>query len=199
MTHLLPELSFSRNALEPVISGETIDVHHGKHHKGYVDKLNSLIPGTKFEHMTLTEIVRASDGVIFNNAAQAWNHDFYWKSLIPKNTPPRGALLHAIEKKFGDLGQFTSEFNKASAGLFGSGWAWLVADARGNIDIETTSNALNPIKQGKMPLLVVDVWEHAYYLDYRNERGRYLDAIPKILDWEFADRNYSATVLAAAV
>lgn len=197
MTKILHELPFSRTDLEPTISRETIDYHYGKHHKGYIDKLNSLIIGTKFEDMTITEIVLKSDGLIFNNAAQAWNHEFYWQSLAPKRQQPTRDLLHAIEKKFTTLQKFNEEFCNAAEGVFGSGWTWLVTDDNGNISIKNTSDADTPIREGKTPLLVVDVWEHAYYLDFRNERAKYLKAVTKILNWEFAERNFNATLLSA--
>jgi len=192
MKHTLPELPFSKDALEPNISAETIDIHYRKHHQGYVDKLNELIKDTPYREMSLLEIVTKSDGAIFNNAAQAWNHTFYWNSLTPEKYLPQGALLQAIGSAFGGLAPFTEAFTKAAAGQFGSGWAWLVKKS-GSLAIETTSNADNPLRSGRgVPLLTLDVWEHAYYIDYRNERALYLNSVSKILNWKFAERQFSA-------
>ena len=192
MIHKLPELPFSRNALAPIISEQTIDFHYGKHHQGYVDKLNSLVKGTPFESATLTDIVMKATGPIFNNAAQVWNHTFYWQSLTPKPMQPTGELLAALIKKFTTLEQFNEELKKAAVGQFGSGWVWLVMDGSGSLSLEATSNAGCPIQSGpsgqgeKTPLLTVDVWEHAYYLDYKNDRARYMDSLTKLLNWESA-------------
>lgn len=198
-THKLMSLPFSEDALIPFISKETISYHYHKHHKGYVDKLNALVSGTYFENMSLIETLRKSNGEIFNNAAQVWNHDFFWKSLAPKTRPPSGAFLRAIEKSFSDFQHFNDEIRKAAAGVFGSGWVWVLMESGGKIFIETTPNADTPIKHGKTPLLVVDVWEHAYYLDYKNERDHYLESIVKVLNWQnaeqlFGEMNYSAAV-----
>jgi Fe-Mn family superoxide dismutase len=187
MAHKLPDLPFSRNALEPLISKETIDFHYDKHHRGYLNQLNSLIKNTPFEHLSLTETMMRSNGAIFNNAAQLWNHNFYWQSLAPQGSAPSGELLHAIEKNFSSLEHLTDEFKKAALALFGSGWAWLVVDLENNLSIDTTFNADNPVLRGKIPLLAIDVWEHAYYLDYKNERARYLDSFCNILNWKFAE------------
>lgn len=198
MKHVLPDLPFAREALAPVISAETIDYHWGKHHRAYVNKLNELIPGTEFEKMSLEDIVLKSTGPIFNNAGQIWNHNFYWQSLSPQARAPRDELFEAIKKSFSSLDLFKEQFNKAAVGQFGSGWAWLVLKQDGKLAIETTSNAENPLRQGKMPLLTVDVWEHAYYIDYRNERPRYLESIAKLINWEFAEANFEKALKSVA-
>lgn len=193
MKHELPKLPYSENALEPILSKETLEYHYGRHHKAYVTKLNELIPNTEFENLSLEEIIaRAPEGAVFNNAAQIWNHTFYWHSLTPNKggTKPQGDLLKAIEKSFGNLDGFREKFEKAAVGQFGSGWAWLVKNKDGSLAIETTPNAVNPIKTGKAALLTADVWEHAYYIDYRNERPRYLSSIWPILNWDFAEKNF---------
>jgi Fe-Mn family superoxide dismutase len=185
--HKLPELPFPRDALAPYISKETIDYHYGKHHAAYVANLNKLIPGTEFEGMSLDDIVKkAKPGAIFNNAAQAWNHAFYWNCLSPQGGEPADGLAEAIQKAFGSAAKFKAEFTDAAVKLFGSGWAWLVRKPNGGLAIECTSNAGNPITAGSTPLLVCDVWEHAYYIDYRNVRPKYLEAFWKIANWSFA-------------
>ena len=192
----LKPLPYAKNALEPVISGETLGFHHGKHHKKYVDTLNELVTGGKYAAMPLEEIVRATHGAtddkekkIFNNAAQVWNHDFLWHSMSPEKTEPSGALAAAIAREFGDVTKLTEAFAKAGAEQFGSGWAWLVSKG-GQLSIEKTSNAENPMAKGVNCLLTMDVWEHAYYLDYQNDRPKYLKAaLGKLLNWEFAARN----------
>ena len=193
MKHQLVPLPFSRHALEPHISAETIDIHYGKHHQKYVDELNKLIEGTFYEKLKLEEIIHmAPAGAIFNNASQIWNHDFYWKSLTPNARPPGGALSRAIEKRFGTFNALKREITEVAAGHFGSGWAWLLQDANGALAVETTSNAGTPLGLGKTPLLAIDVWEHAYYIDYRNERPRHLEQLENILNWEFAEHNFEA-------
>lgn len=200
MKHILPELPYALDALQPVLSKETLEFHYGKHHKGYVDKLNQLIPNTEFENMPLLDIVKNANGPIFNNAGQIWNHTFYWNSLSPKARAPKDELLESLQKSFGSVDQFMDQFQLAATNLFGSGWAWLCLDAKlQKLSIEVTSNAENPIRAGKYPLLTCDVWEHAYYIDYRNERARYLKEVRSLLNWEFAEQNFlSALRLAAA-
>ena len=192
MEHKLPDLPYSKNALAPNISVETLEYHYGKHHKTYVDNLNKLIPGTEFENLSLEEIVKKASGGIFNNAAQIWNHTFYWNCLSPKSGgEPSGAIANAIIKNFGSFEQFKEKFTNAAVTLFGSGWAWLVKNPDGSLAIEATSNAGNPLKDGKKPLLTCDVWEHAYYIDYRNARAKYIEAFWKLVNWEFVARNLS--------
>ena len=191
MTFALPVLPYAHDALAPVISEETIQYHYGKHHQAYVNNLNGLIPGTEFENADLDMIVKKSDGAIFNNAAQIWNHNFYFLSLTPeKGTTPSAPLMKAIDAAFGSFDNFKTEFNKAAATLFGSGWAWLVKDADGRLSITKESNAGNPITRGLMPLLTFDVWEHAYYIDYRNRRPDYLAALWELVDWNAVSARY---------
>src|SRR2546428_6328814 len=171
----LPPLPYAEDALAPVISAETLSLHHGKHHKKYVDTMNELLRKEHVQGSSLEDVVRHSKGKLFNNAAQAWNHDFYWHSLSPKRLRPSGAILRRVEGDFGSYDQFAEKFAKAAADQFGSGWAWLVEkDAK--LQIVTTANADTPMAHGIRCLLAVDVWEHAYYVDYRNERERYLSA-----------------------
>ncbi|MFC1909296.1 superoxide dismutase, partial [Chloroflexota bacterium] len=170
---------------------ETIDYHHGKHHKAYVDNLNKLIPGTEFENISLEEIIRKASGGIFNNAAQIWNHTFYWNCLSPEGGgEPTRDLAVAITKSFGSFEEFKSKFTNAAVSQFGSGWAWLVHNPDGSLAIEATSNAENPLKQGKKALLTCDVWEHAYYIDYRNARAKYLEGFWKLVNWDFVGANF---------
>jgi Fe-Mn family superoxide dismutase len=191
----LPPLPYAEDALAPVISAETLQFHHGKHHKLYVDKTNKLLEESPIEGETLEEIVRGCAGVpertqLFNNAAQAWNHDFYWHCLSPKGGEPAGVLMQRIEKDFGDYGRFTKKLAAAASAQFGSGWAWLVAK-NGALDVVTTPNADTPMARGIACILTIDVWEHAYYVDYRNQRDKYLEAvIGSRLNWEFAAENY---------
>ena len=191
----LQPLPYAEDALAPVISAETLQLHHGKHHKLYVDKTNKLLEEHPVEGRTLEEIVRNCAGVpertqLFNNAGQAWNHDFYWHSLSPKGGEPGGALMQRIEKDFGDYGRFTKKLAAAASAQFGSGWAWLVM-RNGALDVVTTSNADTPMARGISCLLALDVWEHAYYVDYRNLRDKYLEAVINgRLNWEFAARNF---------
>jgi Fe-Mn family superoxide dismutase len=191
MAFQLPELPYSKDALAPHISPETLEYHHGKHHAAYVNKLNELIPGTEFEKMSLEDIVRKSKGGMFNQAAQVWNHTFYWHSLSPDGGgKPDGKIASAIDQKWGSFDKFKDEFSKAAAGQFGSGWAWLVRGADGSLAIETTSNAETPLTDSsKTPILTCDVWEHAYYIDYRNARPKYVEAWWNLVNWEFANRN----------
>ena len=188
--HQLPELPYSRDALEPHISADTLDYHYGKHHASYVEKLNGLIEGTEFESATLEEIVRNASGNIFNNAAQVWNHNFYWQCLSPDGGgEPQGKLARAIENEFSTFSEFVDQFDAAAKGNFGSGWTWLTKDSGGNLGIVNTDDAGNPMTDDRQPLLTCDVWEHAYYLDYRNRRDEYLGAFWKLVNWDFVARN----------
>ncbi len=185
MTHALPKLPYSPEALEPHISKKTIEYHYGKHHMTYVKKLNDMIPGTPFEEASLEEIIMKAEGGIFNNGAQVWNHTFYWEGLTPEGGgEPEGELLKAIQRDFGSFEKFKEAFASASVTLFGSGWSWLVKNQNGKLEILQTSNAENPMRDGKTPLLTCDVWEHAYYLDYQNRRPDYLGAFQKIINWK---------------
>jgi len=190
MTFELPPLPYAKNALEPHLSEETLTYHHDKHHQAYVTKLNSLIPGTPFEGKTLEEIILKSSGPIFNNAAQTWNHTFYWYCLDPKGGgEPTGKVAEAIKKDFGSFEQFKEQFTKASVETFGSGWGWLVKKPDGHLEIVSTGNAGNPMTDGKTPLLTCDVWEHAYYIDYRNLRPKYVEAFWSLVNWDFVAKN----------
>ena len=188
---VLPELPYSRNALEPYMSRETLDFHYAKHHKGYVDKVNALIAGTKFAEESLQELVLESDGALFNSAAQVWNHDFFWNCLSPRRQSPGKELTRALET-FGSATSFQAQFEKAALEKFGSGWAWLVKDSAGALKIVTSSNADTPIREGHTPLLTCDVWEHAYYIDHRNDRGAYLKNFWQLVNWEFVAANLQA-------
>jgi len=183
----LPALPYARDALAPHISAETIDYHYGKHHQAYVTNLNNLIKGGEFENLDLVAIIKKSQGGMFNNAAQVWNHTFYWNSLSPKGGgEPSGKLADAIKKTFGSFAQFKEDFSKTAVGTFGSGWAWLVQRADGGLGLVSTSNAATPITGSDRPLLTCDVWEHAYYIDYRNARPKYVEAFWNLANWEFA-------------
>ncbi|MBN1186361.1 MAG: superoxide dismutase [Bacteroidales bacterium] len=193
MAITLPQLSYPLTYLEPVISSRTMEFHYGKHHKAYVDKLNSLIPGTPFENATLETIIRESEGSIFNNGAQVWNHTFYFECLSknPK-AAPEGKLLESINESFGSFESFKEKFTDSGITLFGSGWVWLVVNANNHIEIVKELNAGNPLRKGLKPILTCDVWEHAYYLDYQNARPAYLKEFWKIVNWKVAeDRFYS--------
>ena len=191
MAHELPALPYAGDALEPVISAETIDYHYGKHHRAYVTNLNNLVAGTEFEASSLEDIIRKADGAIFNNGAQVWNHTFYWNGLSPDGGgEPSGALSDAIVAAFGSFDGFKDAFVKSAIGNFGSGWTWLVKNDDGTVEIVNTSNAANPLRDGKTPLLTIDVWEHAYYVDYRNARPSYLAEIWKLVNWNFVAANY---------
>ncbi|GGY13599.1 superoxide dismutase [Paludibacterium paludis] len=193
MEHKLPELPYALDALEPHISKETLEFHYGKHHQTYVTNLNNLIKGTEFEGASLEEIVRKSSGGIFNNAAQVWNHTFYWFSLAPKaGGEPTGALADAIKAKWGSFDEFKKAFTQTAVGTFGSGWAWLVKGADGSLDLVSTSNAATPLTGDKKPLLTCDVWEHAYYIDFRNSRPNYLDAFWKLVNWNEVAKRFAA-------
>ena len=189
--HTLSELPYASDALEPYISAETIAYHHGRHHAAYVDKLNSLVAGTRFENATLEELIRDADGALFNNAAQVWNHDFYWKCLGPaRGAVPGGGLGSAIREFFGGFDEFKAAFEAAAMSNFGSGWTWLVKSKDGVLEIVSTDDADNPMSGGYQPLLTCDVWEHAYYIDYRNGRAAYLESFWNLVDWDFVARNH---------
>ena len=189
----LPPLPYERSALEPHISAETVDFHHGKHQRGYVDRLNELVAGTDLAEAPLEEIVRTAQGAVFNNAAQAWNHAFYWQCLRPAagggGGVPSGALAEAIDKAFGGVEALRGQFDALALKVFGSGWVWLVQRADGGLALAATSNAATPLTGSDVPLLACDVWEHAYYIDYRNARGKYLEAFWNLVDWDFVAAN----------
>ena len=192
MEHTLPALPYKQDALEPHISKETLDFHYGKHHQTYVTNLNNLIKGTEFADMSLEDIIKKASGGIFNNAAQVWNHTFYWNGLSPNaGGQPSGNLANAINSTFGSFDKFKEEFTKTAVTTFGSGWAWLVKNADGSLALVSTSNAANPMTSGQTPLLTCDVWEHAYYIDYRNARPKYLEAFWKLVNWDFVAKNFS--------
>jgi Fe-Mn family superoxide dismutase len=192
MEHTLPQLPYAHDALAPHISKETIEFHYGKHHQTYVTNLNNLIKGTEFENATLEDIVKKSSGGIFNNAAQIWNHTFYWNSLSPNGGgEPTGALKDSIIKKWGSFDEFKKAFTQTCVGTFGSGWGWLVKTPAGELELVSTSNAATPLTTANKPLLTCDVWEHAYYIDYRNSRPNYMDAFWKLVNWEFANKNFA--------
>lgn len=191
MNHELPKLPYALDALQPVISKETLEYHYGKHHKAYVDNLNKLIPGTEFENMPLEEIIMKASGGIFNNAAQVWNHTFYWHCMSPKKQPePTGKLGDAIKKTFNSFEEFKKKFSETAVKTFGSGWAWLAKDKNGNLEILSTSNAETPMTQHKHALLTCDVWEHAYYIDYRNMRPTYVEKFWDIVNWDFVAKKF---------
>ena len=190
MAFTLPELPYLKDALAPHLSAETLEYHHGKHHNAYVTNLNNLVEGTEFAEKSLEDIVMSASGGTFNNAAQIWNHTFYWNSMKPGGGgAPTGALAAAIDRDFGSFEAFKTQFSQAGATLFGSGWAWLVVEA-GTLKITQTSNADLPLKHGQMPLLTMDVWEHAYYIDFRNLRPKYIETfLGSLANWEFAAAN----------
>ena len=189
MEHKLPELPWSKDALEPQISAETIDYHYGKHHNAYVTKLNAGIKGTQFEDMTLEEIILKSEGGLFNNAAQVWNHSFYWNCLAPnKGGNPTGKISELIDKNFGSFSKSQEEFSNAAATNFGSGWTWLV-ESNGKLEILNTDDADTPLRHSKKALMTIDVWEHAYYVDYRNARPDYINAFWSLVNWDFVNSN----------
>jgi len=186
----LPALPYARDALVPHISEETLDYHYGKHHNTYVTNLNNLIAGTEHEESSLEEIILTSSGGLFNNAAQVWNHTFYWNCLSPEGGgAPAGTLAAAIDEAFGSFETFKEKFTTSAATNFGAGWTWLVKNSDGELEIINTSNAANPMTDGCKPLLTCDVWEHAYYIDYRNARPAYLQAFWKLIDWGFVSNN----------
>lgn len=189
----LPQLPYELNALAPTLSKETLEYHYGKHHKAYVDNLNKLIPGTEFENQSLEDIIMKASGPIFNNAAQIWNHTFYWHCLTPKSLhEPSGKLADALKKKFGSFDEFKKIFTESGTKLFGSGWTWLAKNNQGEIEIINESNAGLPLKSQKKALLTCDVWEHAYYIDYRNARPKYLESFWNIVNWEFVANNFES-------
>ncbi|CAM5393906.1 superoxide dismutase [Fe] [Eoetvoesiella caeni] len=190
MAFTLPPLPYALDALAPTISKETLEFHYGKHHQAYVTNLNNLVAGTEFESASLEDIIKKSSGGVFNNAAQVWNHTFYWNSMSPKGGgEPTGKLLEAINAKWGSVAAFKEAFNKSAAGNFGSGWTWLVKKADGSLDIVNTSNAATPLTTADVALLTCDVWEHAYYIDYRNARPKYLESFWNLANWDFAAKN----------
>lgn len=191
MAHELPPLPYALDALEPHISAETLEFHHGKHHRAYVDKLNELIQGTEHERSSLEEIITATgEGTIFNNAAQAWNHTFYWQCMSPDGGgDPEGELARALKDSFGSISGFREQFADAVTTLFGSGWVWLVREPSGRLTIRKLENAHNPLGTDERILLTCDTWEHAFYIDYRNDKAAYLDAFWSVVDWGFAAKN----------
>jgi len=192
MEHKLPELPYAMDALAPTISKETLEYHYGKHHQTYVTNLNNLIKGTEFEEMSLEDIILKSSGGLFNNAAQIWNHTFYWNCLSPNGGgEPTGELAAAINDTFGSFAAFKEEFSKTSITTFGSGWGWLVKNADGSIALASTSNAGTPMTEGQTALMTCDVWEHAYYIDYRNARPKYLEAFWNLVNWDFVAANFA--------
>ena len=191
MEHKLPNLPYALDDLEPHISKETLQFHYGKHHKTYVDNLNNLIQGTEFENSSLVEIIQNSNGGIFNNAAQIYNHSFYWECLTPNKTKPSDELAKTIDKSFDSFDEFVDQFTKCAVTTFGSGWAWLVKKADGSLELQSTSNAHTPVATNDTPLLTCDVWEHAYYIDYRNARPKYLSGFWQIVNWDFVSTNFA--------
>lgn len=190
MIHTLPELPYEKTALQPHISAETFDYHYSKHHLAYVTNLNNLIKGTKYETMSLEEIILGSEGAIYNNAAQVWNHTFFWNSLSPNGgNEPSGKIAELIHEKWGSTASFKEEFQKLALSNFGSGWTWLVLNKENQLQIVNTSNAETPLTKGLIPLLTIDVWEHAYYIDYRNARANFVAAYWNVVNWDFANKN----------
>jgi Fe-Mn family superoxide dismutase len=186
----LPELPFPKDSLAPHISEETIDFHYGKHHQAYVTNANKLLPGTEFEGASLEDIIKKATGGIFNNCAQVWNHSFYWNCLSPDGGgEPQGALKKALDGAFGSFDEFKAQFTQTAVTTFGSGWAWLVKKADGSLALASTSNAGSPLTAGDTPILTCDVWEHAYYIDYRNARPKYVEAFWNLVNWEFVEKN----------
>jgi len=193
MAHKLPDLPYAMDALEPHISRETLEYHYGKHHNAYVVNLNGMLEGTELAGASLEDVIRKASGPVFNNAAQVWNHTFYWHCLSPNGGgKPAGELAAAIDKTFGSFDAFKTEFADKAVKLFGSGWAWLVKKADGSLAIVQTSNADTPVRGGDKALLTCDVWEHAYYIDYRNARPGYVDAFWKLVNWDFVASNFAA-------
>ncbi|MBK9395488.1 MAG: superoxide dismutase [Fe] [Uliginosibacterium sp.] len=193
MAHTLPALPYAKNALAPHLSEETFEYHYGKHHQAYVTNLNNLIPGTEFETASLEDIIKKASGGIYNNAAQIWNHSFFWNCLKPAGGgEPSGALAAAINAKWGSFAAFKEAFSKSAVGNFGSSWTWLVKKADGSVDILNTGAAGNPLTSGDVPLLTIDLWEHAYYIDYRNARPKFVETfLDKLANWDFAAANFA--------
>jgi Fe-Mn family superoxide dismutase len=190
MEHVLPPLPYALDALAPHCSRETLEYHYGKHHQAYVTNLNNLIKGTEFENMSLEDIIRKSSGGVFNNSAQVWNHTFFWNCLSPQGgNAPGGKVADAINAKWGSYDKFKEEFTKSAVGNFGSGWTWLVSKGDGSVDIVNTSNAGTPLTTSDKPLLTCDVWEHAYYIDYRNARPKFLENFWSLVNWDFVNKN----------
>ena len=193
MEHTLPALPYAKNALVPHISEETLEYHYGKHHQTYVTNLNNLIKGTEFENASLEEIIKKSSGGVYNNSAQIWNHTFFWSSMKPNGGgAPTGALADAINKKWGSFDEFKKAFQASAVGNFGSGWTWLVKKADGSVDIVNMGAAGTPLTTGDKALLTIDVWEHAYYIDYRNARPKFVEAfLTSLANWDFASANFA--------
>jgi Fe-Mn family superoxide dismutase len=193
MAHELPDLPYAKDALAPYISAETLEYHHDKHHQTYVTNLNNLVPGTEFENASLEDIIMKAEGGIFNNGAQVWNHTFYFNCMAPNaGGEPTGALADAIKAAFGSFAEFKEKFSTSGATNFGSGWTWLVKNDDGSVEIVNTSNAANPMRDGKTPILTMDVWEHAYYIDKRNARPAYIADFFNLINWDFVAQNYAA-------
>ncbi len=194
MEHILPALPYAKDALAPHVSEETLEYHYGKHHNAYVTNLNKLIPGTEFENASLEEIIKKSSGGVYNNAAQIWNHTFFWNCMKPNGgAAPSGALADAINAKWGSYDDFKAAFQASAVGNFGSGWTWLVKKADGSVDIVNMGAAGTPLTTGDTPLLCIDVWEHAYYIDYRNARPKFVETfLNSLVNWDFASENFSA-------
>jgi superoxide dismutase, Fe-Mn family len=192
MEHTLPPLPYAKDALQPHISAETLEYHYGKHHQAYVTNLNNLIKGTEFENLSLEEIIKKSSGGVFNNSAQVWNHTFFWHCMAPNaGGAPTGPVADAITAKWGSFDKFKEEFSKSAVGNFGSGWTWLVKKPDGSVDIVNTSNAATPLTTENKPLLTVDVWEHAYYIDYRNARPKFVESWWNLVNWDFVNQNFA--------
>jgi Fe-Mn family superoxide dismutase len=192
MEHTLPPLPYAKDALQPTMSAETLEFHYGKHHQAYVTNLNNLIKGTEFENLSLEEIIKKSQGGIFNNSAQVWNHTFFWNCMKPNGGgAPTGPVADAINAKWGSFDKFKEEFQKSAVSNFGSGWTWLVKKTDGTVDIVNTSNAGTPLTTENKALLTVDVWEHAYYIDYRNARPKFVESWWNIVNWDFVNQNFA--------
>ena len=192
MEHTLPPLPYAKDALQPHISAETLEYHYGKHHQAYVTNLNNLIKGTEFENLSLEEIIKKSQGGVFNNSAQVWNHTFFWNCMTPNGGgAPTGPVADAINAKWGSFDKFKEEFQKSAVGNFGSGWTWLVKKTDGTVDIVNTSNAGTPLTTDNVALLTCDVWEHAYYIDYRNARPKFVEAWWNVVNWGFVNQNFA--------
>ena len=198
MEHTLPPLPYAKDALQPTMSAETLEFHYGKHHQAYVTNLNNLIKGTEFENLSLEEIIKKSQGGIFNNSAQVWNHTFFWNCMSPNGGgAPTGKVAEAIDAKWGSFDKFKEEFTKTSVGTFGSGWGWLVKKADGSLALASTIGAGNPLTNGDTPLLTCDVWEHAYYIDYRNVRPKYVEAFWNLVNWKFVAEQFEGKTFTA--